>query len=103
MHLRIDGKSLRFRILQDEVKLLEAKKILEETLILPNKKITFQLTISDDSEMKLNDKNDVVALSVPRIIFQDLLNNSPSKEGVGKQFKDLLVSLEIDVMKKRKN
>ncbi len=102
MHLRIDSKSLRFRILQNEVARLENGESIEEILTLPNKKIIFRLIISDGSEIEFNDANDDIVLLVPKIIFQNLIENSPCKEGVGRQFKELFISLEIDVLKKRK-
>ncbi len=105
MNLRLSKNQLRFRISKDELVLLQNNEILKEELILPNSSITFGVTISESGETFFEDQN-FLLLRISETDLKTLADNFPSKDGIEKEVqlksgKSLLISLEVDVMKKR--
>jgi hypothetical protein len=105
MNLRLSKSQLRFRISKDELVLLQNNKILKEELELPNSLISFGIAISESEETFFEDQN-FLLLKISEADLKTLEDNFPSKDGMEKEVqlksgKSLLISLEVDVMKRK--
>lgn len=97
MNVRIDGKGLRFKITEEELKHLLSGTTLEEVLPLGRRALSVVIDpvgVSDEL-MAIYDE-DTIRLVISPAKVQELADMGRSREGLAQSRDDLSVSLQVD-------
>jgi hypothetical protein len=102
MNVRIDEKSVRFRIAPDELKALLRGDSVSHFLKVGAGQLSYSVLPVRDGAMTLQVMQSALILSAPLADIERLQNLGRSKEGLVVQQDELNVSLQVDLkMQKR--